>query len=222
MKKKRMIRTIIQVLIFSMITSNAYAFSLKDISADNRVIQELGVDTETDKQYLADIADKYRDRYVVTEESYIDCGDIDDFFKNLSQPITLEEIDSGKLNIDFSGLGDKEYREFLKSFKVLGGMSGYSAEFEPIVYYNVYRDVSLIGGYVKYTKVHAEVYPSYWDYVCGIESITKEIVPYETRIMLLNKLQNLSDKIDNDKSFKVFILKNGKIDSMFENSGGCL
>ena len=46
--------------------------------------------------------------------------------------------------------------------------------------------------------------------------MTKEIVPYDTRMKLVDEIAKLSEFIDKDKGFKIFLLKGGKIDSMHE------
>mgnify|MGYP007002413529 CR=1 FL=1 len=101
-------------------------------------------------------------------------------------------------------------------FKICGGLAGYCAEFEPIAYFSIYRNIALVGGYVQYHKVFENADDAYWQYVCGLEALTKEVVPYDTRLILLDKIRNLSVFMDSDRSFKIFILKDGKIDSMWE------
>jgi len=114
---------------------------------------------------------------------------------------------------------NEKYKKHLNTFKVFGGFCGYTAEFEPIAYYKVYRDIMLVGGYVKYTKNYQNPDDAYWQYICSLEDLTKEVVPYETRIRMLEKVRALSLFMDNDKSFKIFILKDGQIDSMWEGAG---
>ena len=46
--------------------------------------------------------------------------------------------------------------------------------------------------------------------------MTREVIPYETRIKILEKITELSEFMDSDKSFKIFIIADGKPDSCFE------
>ena len=46
--------------------------------------------------------------------------------------------------------------------------------------------------------------------------MTKEVVPYPTRMKLVDEIKKLSQFIDGDKTFKIFLLKGNKIDSMVE------
>jgi len=197
-------------------TTNVCAFDIVDVKPDDSFVNSLGRDVNADLDYIKSNANLYSNRYVVREEKYIDTTAIDELYKNLSAPLTLEQIDSGQTGLDLSRIGTKEYQNNLKKFKILGGLSGYKCEFEPIAFFSIYRDVSLIGGYVKYEKAHTDPYEAYWQYVCNIEDMTKEVVPYPTRMKLVDEIKKLSQFIDGDKTFKIFLLKGNKIDSMFE------
>jgi len=207
--------TTILIALSMLFATNVYALDIIDVKPDDSFVTSLGWDVNADLDYIKSIADLYSNRYVVMEEKYIDTTVIDELYKNLSAPLTLEQIDSGQIGLDLSQIGIKEYQNGLKKFKVLGGLSGIRCEFEPIAFYRIYRDVALVGGYVNYTKTHYDSYEAYWQYVCNVENMTKEIVPYDSRMMLVDKFKNLYEFIDKDNSFKIFILKGDKIDSLY-------
>ena len=46
--------------------------------------------------------------------------------------------------------------------------------------------------------------------------MTKEIVPYHTRIACLEKTRQMYSNMDSDNRFKVFLLVDGKINSVWE------
>jgi len=206
----------ILIVISMLFTTDVWALDIINVMPDDSFVTSLGRDTKADLEYIKSIANLYSTRYVVREEKYIDSTAIDELYRNLSAPLTLEQIDSGQTGLDLSQIGKKEYQSNLEKFKILGGLSGYKCEFEPIAFYRIYRDVALVGGYVKYTKTHTDPYEAYWQYICSIEGMTKEIVPYDTRMKLVDEIAKLSEFIDNDKCFKIFLFKSGKIDSMYE------
>lgn len=193
-----------------------YAFDIVDIKPDDSFVKGYGRDVSADAAYLRGIADSYRNKYIVTEELYIDCGSIDSFYNELLQSLTLKELDRGKTNFTTDNIYmTNEYRNKLKQLKVLGGLSGYNAEFEPTAFFRIHRDISLIGGYVSYTKTYENPDDAYWQYICNIEAMTKEVVPYETRLKLLDRVRELNSFIDNDRTFKIFLLVDGRIDGLY-------
>jgi hypothetical protein len=208
--------TTILIVISMLFTTNVSAIDSAEFKPDYSFANSLGRDVNIDLEYINGIASLYSNRYVVSEEKYIDTTVIDEFYQNLSAPLTLEEIDSGQIDFDVSRFGTKEYQNNLKKFKVLGGLSGYKCKFEPIAFFSIYRDISLIGGYVKYEKIYNDPYEAYWQYICSIEDMTKEIIPYYTQIKVLSEIERLSRFMDEDRSFKLFILKGNEIDAMFE------
>jgi hypothetical protein len=211
---------VILLLYLCILTTNAHAFDLIGIEPDKSFFEAIGVDTEADKAYLRGIAEGYQDRYVVTEEPYIDIYSIDYFYNQLSAPLTLTEIDNGKTELDTSFIVNEDYRKQMNFLKLCGGFAGYSAEFEPIAYFSVYRNIALIGGYVRYQKAFENPDDAYWQYICGMENLTKEVIPYDTRLRFLDKIRSLSEFMAHDRTFKIFILKDGKIDSLWERGNG--
>ena len=196
--------------------STAGAFGIKSITPDNSVIEDMGVDTEGDMEYLKSIADKYAQFFVVKQEEYVDISDIDRFYAELSKPLTVAEFDSGKTDMNLNIVSDKMLRNHLNQFKVLGGMAGYTAWFEPTVYYSIYRDITLVGGYSCYTKTYENTDDASWIYITSLEALTKEVLSYNTRIKLCEKMKELDNYVSTDKKFKIFLLKDGKIDSVWE------
>ena len=60
---------------------------------------------------------------------------------------------------------------------------------------------------------------AYFVWVCAIENITREVVPNETRLKMLEGFKNLYDFMEKDKGeFKVFLLKEGKLNSIWERT----
>lgn len=211
---------IILFLCLCSFTTNVHAFELTQIKPESSYIEKIGADVEADKAYIRGVAESYKNRFVVTEEQYLDISSIDDFYVKLSTPLSLTEIDNGKAELDTSRIGSKDYQKQMNFFKICGGLAGYCAEFEPIAYFSIYRNISLVGGYVQYHKAFENADDAYWQYICSLETLTKEVIPYETRLILLDKVRNLSAFMDSDRSFKIFILKDGKIDSMWERDDG--
>lgn len=213
-KMKRIIA--IFSIIAVMFSRNTYAFDIVDIKPDDSFVQSYGRDISADIAYLQGIADSYRDKYIVTKEQFINCSSIDGFYSQLLKSLAIEELDNGKVNFNFDNVYmSKEYRDKLKQLKVLGGLSGYKAEFEPTAFFRIHRNISLIGGYVNYTKTYENPDDAYWQYICSVEEMTKEVVPYETRLKLLEKIRELNSFIVNDRSFKIFLLVDGNIDGLY-------
>ena len=208
----------ILVICFCLLSANVSAFELTDATPDNSFVESLGRNVGGDREYLKSLAASYSDRFVVTELQTADISCIDSFYSKLSAPLTVSEIDAGSAQISLDKVWNTEYKKQLNIFKVFGGLCGYSAEFEPIAYYKVYRDITLVGGYVRYGKTYQNPDDAYWQYICSLEALTKEVVPYETRLKLLEKVRKLSSFMDGDKIFKIFILKDGQIDSMWEGA----
>lgn len=192
------------------------AFEIKTISPDVSELTERNIDLESDKNYLRGIVDKYRELYVVEEKEHIDISEIDKLYKEISKPISLAEVDSGKINLNVDVVKDEKLRNCFKHFKVLGGLAGYTVEFEPVMYFNIYRDISLVGGYSCYKKMYTNPDASSWVYINNLESLTKEILSYNTRLKLSEKITELDSYISGDNRFKIFLLKDGKIDSVWE------
>ena len=186
------------------------AFKIIQIKEDDSYLA--GKNVADDKAYLNDIVMRYSDRYVVEETAYADISDIDRIYTNLSGASDFQSFQQ----IDLEYIQDEYYKKKMHDFNLLAGFCGYAAQFEPVAYFNIYRDLTLVGGYVQYTKQYENPDEAYWQYVCTFEQQTKEIIPYETRLKLLDKVRELAAFMEQDTGFKVFILKDGKVDSMFE------
>lgn len=198
------------------LTCAAQAFELEAIAPETSFLDSLERDVTDDVNYLSDIAFSYKDRFVVTKEEYIDITQIDNFYKSLSNPLTLSEIDTGKLNFSTDKVFDDTLKRELNLFKIIGGLSGCRATFEPVCYFRIYRNISLVGGYTKYERTHSTPDGAYWEYICKVEDMTKEIVPYVTRIAYLEKTRQMYNNMNNDNRFKVFLLLDGEINSIWE------
>lgn len=203
------------ILCFSV---NVNAFELTEIKPDDSYINELGLNVQDDINYLDNIANGYAKRYVVKKVDTCDISDIDRFYRELSEPMTLEEIDKGECSFNLAAVMTERLTRKVGKFEKFGGLSGYTAYFEPICYYKIYRNITLVGGYSRYEKTYTDPYEAYWKCVCTIEDMTKEIVGYDTRMKMVEKIAEINNDIDNDKSFKIFILVDGKVNSMWERS----
>lgn len=198
------------------LSGTAQAFELEKISPETSFLDGLGRDVADDINYLKNIALSYSDRFVVTEEEYIDISAVDEFYALLSTPMTLVEIDSGKLDFNTDILFDDAMKNELSLFKTIGGISGCSATFEPVCYYRIFRNIALVGGYTAYERIYADADDAYWQFICKIEDMTKEVVPYNTRIACLEKTRQMYSNINADNRFKVFLLVDGEINSVWE------
>lgn len=195
----------------------AGAFEL--VSAVPESVVEESVNIEEDVTYLENIALGYKDKYVVEKLQSTDISVIDEFYRELSKPVEVNEIDEGKTKLDLSVVTDETLRKNLKAFKLFSGYGGISASFEPVCYYQIYRDIILVGGYTNYSISIPKYDDSYFVWVCAIEQITKEVVPNETRLKMLDGFKELYDFMEKDKGrFKVFLLKDGKLNSIWERA----
>lgn len=211
-----------KILIFTLImclslSSAAGAFEL--ISAQPETVIEETVNTQDDISYLENLALGYRGKYVVEKLQSADISAIDEFYRELSKPVEVKELDEGKTKLDLSVITDESLRKEFKAFKLFSGYGGITASFEPVCYYQIYRDVVLVGGYTNYNISIPKYDDAYYVWVCAIENITREVVPNETRLKMLDGFKNLYDFMEKDKGeFKVFLLKDGKLNSVWERT----
>lgn len=213
--KKIFVLALVLCLSFS---GTASAFDITGIGPDTSFLDSLNRDVTDDIAYLRSLANSYSDRFVVKEVQYADISSIDEYYQALSVPLSLSEVDSGKLNIASDKAFEERMKRELNLFKMFGGLSGYSVRFEPVAYFNIYRNITLVGGYANYTAVHSNPEDAYWQYICSVEDMTKEIVPYDTRLVLLEKIKTLHSNIKQDNRFKIFLLVDGKVNSIWERS----
>ena len=215
MMKMRKIIAAALILLMAM-PCRVSAFNITQIKLDSAVIENRDIKQEDDIQYIKNIANMYSDRFFVEQAKYVDISAIDEFYESLSEPMTLEEIDKGAVNISFDNIFSSKLRNSLKNFKVLGGLAGYTVEFEPIVYFNIYRNISLVGGYSCYSKSFDNPADSCCEYIANVEFMSKEIIPYGTRVMLEEKIKEMDNFVNADNTFKIFLLVDGKINSVWE------
>lgn len=211
---KKVVTAVLVIAMF--LTGNASAFEITGINTDTSFVDTLNRDVQGDIQYLRNIAYCYGDRYVVREAEYADITSIDKFYEDLSSPVTLAELDSGQLSFKSDAVYSNRLKKEWNLFKMLGGLSGCKAVFEPVVYFNIYRNITLVGGYTAYTTAYENAEGAYWQYVCSVEDMTKEIIPFESRLSLLEKTREMYENIGVDNSFKVFLLVDGQINSVWE------
>lgn len=198
------------------LSGTAQAFNLETIGPDTSFLSGLERDVTDDVNYIKNIALSYGDRFIVTEENYIDISSIDKFYASLSEPLTLLEIDTGKLAFDSGSIFSNTLKRELNLFKIIGGLSGCRATFESLCYFNIYRNIAIVGGYTRYEKTYENPDDAYWQYICKIEDMTKEVVPYNTRIAYLEKTRQMYNNMAYDNRLKIFLLVDGKINSVWE------
>ena len=215
----KIMKKILSVLLaLTLFSGSAGAFGLEDAAADTSYLDAVGADIAGDTAYAKNLAGGFSNRYVVRENADGDISAVDEFYKKLSAPITVSELDRGTADFDFSAVFGDSLKQKTRLFKALGGIGGYSAEFEPLCIFNIYRSITLVCGYSVYTKTHQNSDDAYWQAVCAVEDMSREVVPYQSRIALLNKFSELDAVINSDKEMKIFILKDGKIDSVWERN----
>lgn len=207
---------IITLVLCTCLSGTAHAFELESIGPETTFFDSLNRDVTGDINYLRNIAESYKERYVVTEEQYIDITSIDNFYADLSAPLTLSELDSGKLAFNTDKIFDTDLKKELNLFKIIGGLSGCRATFEPVCYFRIYRNIVLVGGYSRYEKTYQDADSAYWQYICKVEDMTKEVVPYATRLAYLDKTGQMYSNMVSDNRFKVFLLVDGEINSIWE------
>lgn len=87
-------RVLIILLLATMLfVTNVFAFSIVDIKQDDIFLKNK--DVPSDLAYLKSITNLYKEKYVVTNENYIDTTQIESFYNKLSMPITLKAAISG-------------------------------------------------------------------------------------------------------------------------------
>ena len=204
------------LLALTLSCGNVCAFGLEDASSDTSYLENIGADIAGDMLYARNLVGGFSQRYVVSESADGDISAVDAFYEKLSAPITVSELDGGRADFDFSVVFGNSLKRKTKLIKSLSGLGGYTAEFEPLCIFNIYRDLTLVCGYSIYTKTYQNSDDAYWQAVCAIENMSREVVPYQSRIALLNKFKELDSVINSDKQMKMFILKDGKINSVWE------
>lgn len=207
---------IIVLVLCTCLSGTAHAFELESIGPETSFLDSLNRDVTEDIKYLRNIAELYKEKYVVTEEQYIDISSIDNFYADLSAPLTLSELDSGELAFNTDKIFEAGLKKELNLFKIIGGLSGCRAFFEPVCYFRIYRNIALVGGYSRYERTYQDADAAYWQYICKVEDMTKEVVSYATRLSYLDKTRQMYSNMDSDNRFKVFLLVDGEINSIWE------
>lgn len=207
---------IIVLALCTCLSGTAHAFELESIGTETSFLDSLNRDVTEDIKYLRNIAELYKEKYVVTEEQYIDISSIDNFYADFSAPLTLSELDSGELAFNTDKIFEAGLKKELNLFKIIGGLSGCRAFFEPVCYFRIYRNIALVGGYSRYERTYQDADAAYWQYICKVEDMTKEVVSYATRLSYLDKTRQMYSNMDSDNRFKVFLLVDGEINSIWE------
>lgn len=204
------------LVICTCLSGTAQAFELESIGPETSFLDSLNRDVSDDVNYLKNIAFSFKDRYIVTQEDCIDISSIDKFYSELSDSLTLSELDNGRLDFNTDMVFNDALKREMNLFKIIGGLSGCRAYFEPVCYFRIYRNIELVGGYTRYERFHDNADAAYWQYITNVESMTKEVVPYQTRIVFLEKTRQMYANMNTDNRFKIFLLVDGKINSIWE------
>lgn len=214
MYKKILIFTLIMCLSLSYA---AGAFEL--ITAEPETVIEDSVNIQDDISYIENLALGYKDKYVVEKLQSANISAIDEFYRELSKPVEVKELDEGNTKLDLSVITDESLRKEFKALKLFAGYGGITASFEPVCYYQIYRDIILVGGYTNYDISIPRYDDAYYAWVCAVENITREVVPNDTHLKMLDGFKNLYDFIEKDKGeFKMFLLKESKLNSVWERN----
>ena len=207
---------IVILAICCFMTVNVQALELEWVGPETSFLDSLKRDVSDDVNYLKNIAFSYKDKYIVVEKENADISSIDKFYSEFSKPLTLEEIDKGMASFSTDMIASQNLKKEINLFKVLGDLSGTKATFEPVCYFSIYRNITLVGGYTKFHKLYKDADSAYWHYVCSVEQMTKEVIPYHMRLALLDKTRQMYRNIAEDNRFKIFLLVDGKINSVWE------
>lgn len=160
-----------------------------------------------DIEKVRQIAMKYSDIYVVEQKEYIDIEAIDKYMDDCSSSVTLAELDSGKPAINFGDIFDSQaHKDFTYKFRNYAGPCNLNVYFEPIVYFQIYRNIYVVGGYYDYSECNLDVDLGLWNAVNYIQGMTKEIVQWDTKMQMRQQINDLYWDISQDKGLKVFIL----------------
>lgn len=209
---KRIVLNLLSLMLI--LPCSVSAMDIVSIEPDKSVYENK--DIAGDAEYLKAVAELFSDKYVVESLKTADITAVDEFYEAMSASTTIEELDEGTTKFEADVIGDAQFRKKISAFKLFGGLSGYYAHFEPICYYKIHRDIVLVGGYSVYSKTYENPMDAYWQCVCRIEDMTREKVSYDTRMQMVDKIKSIDDYINQDNRFKIFILQDGKINSLWE------
>lgn len=189
-----------------------YPFWIDEIGPEKGSIQEISDEKlNADIEKVRQIAMKYADKYVVTQEDYVDTTVIDDFVYEMSTPLTLSEWDSGVHNDTAEGYtkvyDSQQYKDYMSLFKTLSGPCGLEVYFEPSCYFQVYRNIFVIGGYYDYSKCNLDVEAGFTNTVADIQYRTREIIQPDAQVVLKQKINDMFWSISQDTGLKVFVLE---------------
>lgn len=215
MKLKRLLAVLITCVV-SLSSSNAYAvdypFWIDEIGPEKGSIGSVADEKlNADVEKVRSIAMKYADRYIVTQEEYVDTSCIDNILSEMSTPISFSEWDSGVLNSQSGGntgiYGSQQYNDYTLLFKTLSGPCGLEVYFEPSCFFQVYRNIFIIGGYYDYSRCNLDVESGFTNTINDLEFMTREIIRPESKVAVKQKINDLFWSISQDTGLKVFVLQ---------------
>ena len=113
---------VLVLVLCTCLSGTAHALELEAIGPETSFLDGLNRDVTDDVNYLNGITMSYKDRFVVTQEEFVDITSIDNFYASLSNPLTLSEIDTGKLAFNTDKVFDDTLKRELNLFKIIGGL----------------------------------------------------------------------------------------------------
>lgn len=219
--KKRVSILLALVLTFSIIvtvSARTFEFWVDDIGPEQGVLKTIPDDKlKSDIEIVRGIANQYADKYAVRQLEYLDCSPItsDDpnkrsYIYNMNNDVSVKEMDSMTHEVEFDRIFDTtEHRDFVYKFRSFVTPCGLEAEFEPSCYFEIYRNVYLVGGYMDYSgsnlqNINIDVATDMA--VANIEARTREKVSAEGKKTLRKEINDLVWKINNDTGLRVFVI----------------
>ena len=111
---------VLVLVLCTCLSGTAHALELEAIGPETSFLDGLNRDVTDDVNYLNSVAMSYKDRFVVTQEDYIDISAIDKFYASLSNPLTLSEIDTGKLAFNTDKVFDDTLWKYINIYNIPG------------------------------------------------------------------------------------------------------
>lgn len=213
------------VLTFSIVvnvSARTFEFWIEDIGPEQGVLQTIQDDKiKSDIEIVRGIANQYADKYVVKQLDYLDCSAIDGLYiDNMNNDVSVREMDSMKHDVEFDRIFDTaEHRDFVYKFRSFVTPCGLHAEFEPSCYFEIYRNIYLVGGYMDYSESNLQninIDAATDAAVANIEERTREKVSAEGKKTLRKEINDLVWKINNDTGLRVFIIV---ADAQYDSAG---
>lgn len=200
-----------------MFSSNLYALDVVSVDSVYTTVDKTNQEITEALSYMNELAYGYSRKVVVKKTYDYKLEPIDAILESITSEVTIDEIDNAQIEFDISkNIGDKAYRQHLFNMRNLAYFGGLQMNFEPIVAYDMYRDFQIIAGYISYYGSETDVDKVLNNYINGVQNVTKEIISTQMKNVLRKNIESTLNYMKNDKKLKIFIVKEDKVDSMFE------